>query len=157
MKWLLKFVFPDFATESGNSVSIIDCMYCIAFHWKVIICDPPNCIFPFLFSQKLVIRKWLCDLLGVDGPMCGRKHFRIIDCKNELMCFNNARFQSTKPAVQSSRACRKIFTVASKWMNCGLSVFNVSPDTQQKHNQQQLANGCVVKSCCLVKSLPTCG
>lgn len=54
------------------------------FTWVVMTATPhPNCIFPFFVFTKtgVVIRKPLCGLLGVDGPLWSRKHFRIIDWK----------------------------------------------------------------------------
>lgn len=91
MKFLFNLYFQIFAMKSGNSI-YKKWVYCIAFHIKVINCDP-NLYFPFFVFTKtcVVIRKLLCELLGVDCPTCSQKHFRIIDWKMILVCLNNDR------------------------------------------------------------------
>lgn len=157
---------------------IKNCVYCIAFHMKVIDCDPQlYCPF-FVFTKTcVVIRKPLCDLSGVEGPMCSRKHFRIIDWKMIWCVLTIARLQLTKkpfraaePVGKSSLWRQTGWTAEHVWCvprNNGLwfVAFNVpiedNGSAPTSNSLPSFLHGLfshrVVKSCYLVKFLLTCG
>lgn len=82
MKSILKFVFPGFCLGVVFDSLWKSCVHCAVFHMEGNGYDP-QLYFPLFVLTKtgVVIRKLLCGLLGVDGPMWSRKHFRIIDWK----------------------------------------------------------------------------